>query len=93
MYVIIREGDEISVSFDATAVPSLPDGWSRDFLIYSDGFLKDADLNTLTGRTIEPMPFHAMTSYPYGSREAFPTDSAHVEYLRVYNTRRVQVHD
>ena len=93
MYVIIREGDEISVSFDATAVPSLPDGWSRDFLIYSDGFLKDADLNTLTGRTIEPMPFHAMTSYPYGSREAYPTDSAHVEYLRVYNTRRVQVHD
>ena len=89
MYAIFGPGDEIALEFDATGVPSLPPGWTRDFVLYSDAWLKDADLNTAAGSTAEPLPFHAMSRYPYGGDEAFPTDAAHRRFVETYNTRRV----
>jgi Tfp pilus assembly protein PilF len=88
-YVIINAGDEVTIEFDATQAPALPSGWTRDFLIYSDGWIKDGDLNTAYGKTVAPLPFHAMTNYPYGSDESYPTDEEHQKYLRTYNTRKV----
>jgi len=90
-YVIMNAGDEITVEFDATEVPDLPRGWTRDYLIYSTGWLKDADINTAAGQTVEPLPFHGMRSYPYGPEESYPTDLDHQDYLRKYNTRRVSI--
>ncbi len=87
--VIMNSGDEMTVSFDASALPPLPAGWKRDFLIYSEGWIKDGDLNTAHGKTVDPLPFHAMTRYPYGKEEAFPSDTEHLEYLKKYNTREV----
>ncbi len=89
MYVIMAPGDEMTVEFDARSADSLPAGWRRDFLLYTDGWIKDSDLNTAHGTTVEPLPFHAVKSYPYASGEAYPTDSAHRRYRREYNTRVV----
>lgn len=91
-YVIMNAGDEVTVSFDADAAPDLPPGWARDFVIYSTGWLKDGDLNTATGQTVAPLPFHGMSQYPYGPDESYPTDPEHQRYLRQYNTRKVTPH-
>jgi hypothetical protein len=88
-YVIMNAGDEISIEFDALQLPELPSGWSRDFIFYNDGWLKDGDLNTAHGQTVEPLPFHGMTSYPYGPEESYPENEEHIAYLRTYNTREV----
>ncbi len=87
--VIMNSGDEMTVTFDATSLPPLKAGWTRDFLIYSEGWIKDGDFNTAHGKTVEPLPFQAMTRYPYSSDESFPTDAIHQAYLQKYNTRKV----
>jgi len=88
MYVVMAPGDETTLTFDAN-IPPPPVGWTRDFLLYSDGWIKDADLNTALGTTVEPLPFHAIKSYPPGPGDAYPADAAHQRYLRDYNTRVV----
>jgi hypothetical protein len=85
----MNAGDEFSVSFDA-GLPALPVGWTRDFLIYSEGWIKDGDLNTATGKTVEPLPFHEMSQYPYGSDEHYPADETHRNFIETYNTREVR---
>ena len=52
-----------------------------------DGWAKDADANTAFSQTVLPLPFHAMSRYPYPAREHYPDDAAHREYLREYLTR------
>ena len=89
MYVVMAPGDETTLQFDARSADSLPKGWSRDFLLYTDGWIKDSDLNTAYGTTVEPLPFHRITSYPYAPVDSYPSDPAHQQYLREYNTRRV----
>ena len=88
-YVIMNAGDEISLEFIASDLPRLPENWRRDFLFYNDGWLKDGDLNTAHGQTVEPLPFHGMSAYPYGFGDAYPTDSDYIEYMNMYNTRTV----
>ena len=88
-YVIMNAGDEISLEFLTSDLPSLPVGWKRDFLFYNDGWLKDGDLNTANGQTVNPLPFHGMSSYPYGDNEAYPNDLEFIEYRNYYNTRKV----
>ncbi len=89
MYVILNAGDEITVEFDAARLPPLKSGWTRDFILYSDGWDKDGDINTLTSQTVEPLPFHSMSAYPYPDTEHYPDDEAHQRYRLEYNTRRV----
>jgi len=88
-YIIKNAGDETTIEFSTEGLPELPGGWERDFLIHSIGWVKDGDLNTATGKTVLPLPFHGMTSYPYGAGESYPSDKEHREYLRKYNTRKV----
>jgi tetratricopeptide (TPR) repeat protein len=89
MYVVMGAGDEATIQFDASSATSLPQGWKRDFLLYTDGWIKDSDLNTASGTTVAPLPFHGERSYPYAAGEAYPTDSVHQRYLREYETRAV----
>ena len=93
MYAIMAPGDEMTLRFDASPASSLPPGWKRDFLLYTDGWIKDSDLNTAYGTTVEPLPFHAIKQYPYAPGESYPTDSAHTRYRREYNTRVVSRFD
>ena len=90
MYVILNAGDEITVEFEASRLPTLKVGWVRDFILYSDGWDKDGDINTLTSQTVEPLPFHGMSAYPYPDDEHYPDDKIHLQYRRKYNTRRVE---
>ena len=72
LYPIMGPGDELALRFDATGLARLPEGWTRDFLIYTEGWLKDADMNTASGWKVDPLPFHGMTAYPYGPGESYP---------------------
>lgn len=92
-YIIKNAGDETSIEFDAGSLPELPKGWKRDFLIHSVGWVKDGDMNTATGKTVLPLPFHGMSCYPYGSDESYPSDREHQDYLKEYNTRKVTTED
>ena len=89
MYIIANAGDETTIVFDAEELKELPEGWKRDFVIHTVGWVKDGDLNTARGQTVEPLPFHGMSSYPYGDDESYPADRAHRHYLKKYNTREV----
>ncbi len=88
-YVVMNAGDELTLEFDAASLPVLPEGWRRDFIFYNDGWLKDGDLNTARGQTVEPLPFHGMSTYPYPPTEHYPNDKDHRAYLQTYNTRKI----
>jgi len=87
LLVVMGSGDEARLTFDAAALPALRTGWRRDFLLLVDGWAKDADANTAFSQSVEPLPFHGMSSYPYPAGERFPDDRTHSEYLKTYNIR------
>jgi Tfp pilus assembly protein PilF len=85
--VIMGSGDELRLLFPERAAGVLRAGWKRDFLLFVDGWAKDADANTAYSQTVDPLPFHGMSQYPYGNGEHFPDDAAHQWYREQYNTR------
>lgn len=85
--VIMGSGDELTLQYGAILLPALPQGWRRDFLLKVDGWAKDRDANTAYSQTVEPLPFHGMTSYPYPAGERYPDTPALREYRKTYNTR------
>ena len=88
-YVIMRNGDEIQLSFSASRLPELPSGWTRSFFLYADGFGKDMDIHSATAETVTPLPFHHMSRYPYPESEKHPDSPAYRRYQQEYNTRHV----
>jgi hypothetical protein len=86
MFVVSRPGDEISLSFDASALPTLPTGWTRTFLLYADGFSKEMDINSASPDELAPLPFHGMKQYPSSRRWT----EAYRAYVERYNTRIVR---
>ena len=89
LFVFSRPGDEIALRFDARSLGPLPEGWKRTFLLYTDGFSKEMDINSATPDSLHPLPFHGMTRYPYGPEESFPLTTARAETMERYNTRVV----
>jgi tetratricopeptide (TPR) repeat protein len=85
--VILGSGDEIRMRFRSAGLPALPVGWKRDYLLLVDGWAKDADANTAFSQSVLPLPFHAMSRYPYPAGEHYPDDEAHRAYVREYLTR------
>ena len=61
--------------------------WQRDFLLLVDGWAKDQDANTAFSQSVEPLPFHGMSAYPYPAGEHFPDDAEHQLYRKQFNTR------
>ena len=86
-FVVMGSGDELRLRFAVASLPGVPAGWTRDFLLLVDGWAKDGDANTAFGQTVEPLPFHGMSAYPYPATEHYPDDSDHAEYRATYNTR------
>ncbi|MEE8583524.1 MAG: CRTAC1 family protein, partial [Acidobacteriota bacterium] len=85
-YVITRSGDEVEAYFDLSSLPSLEEGWVRDYLLYVDGFGKDMDVNSAYPDLVEPLPFHGMGA----SLDDRPPESEEDRrQLRLWNTRRV----
>jgi cytochrome c-type biogenesis protein CcmH/NrfG len=89
IFVISRPGDEIRLSFDASVLAKLPLGWTRTFLLYSDGFSKEMDINSASPDQVTPLPFHGMKGYPYSAPEAYPMTEHRRLYYEKYNTRIV----
>jgi len=88
-YIISNAGDETSVQFDAKDLPELKKGWKRDFFIHSVGWVKDGDINTAMGKTVKPLPFHGISSYPPSEKDLYPDDPELQKYQMEYNTRAV----
>lgn len=86
LLAVLGAGDAMTVRF---AVPDEepPAGWKRDFFLHSVGWDKDADLNTIYGQSVEPLPFRAMTSYPWHPNDPIPHGDVYEQYLRRYQTR------
>ncbi len=82
--VVLGAGDAMVCRFEK---PPIPEGWTRDFFLYSVGWDKDADLNTLYGQQSEPLPYRGMKSYPAALLEAPPETAQSREYRRKYQTR------
>ncbi len=64
-YVIMNAGDELRLLFRAPAPP--PKGWSRDFVLIGDGWVKDGDYNTSSSKTVLPLPLHGHPGYEASS--------------------------
>ena len=88
-FAIFGPGDGIRISFRADRLPPLPNGRKRTFLVKTSGYCKDMDLYTAHPETVEPLPFRAMTGYPYAPPEVYPADAERDAYRREWNTRLV----
>jgi len=84
---ILGAGDAVTIRFRADQAPKLPPGWKRDFIIHNVGWDKDADLNTIYGQFVEPLPFRAMRGYPDPTRAEFPDSPIHRADQRRFQTR------
>jgi hypothetical protein len=89
-FAILGPGDEVALRFQASALPDLPTGMIRSYILISHAYCKDMDLYTSTPQTLEPLPFRAMSRYPYPPGEHFPATPMHQAFLRDYNTRIVK---
>jgi len=89
-FVIMGHGEEVTLRFPADAFGPVKPGFRRSFILKTDSYCKDMDLYTAHGETVEPLPFHAMRSYPYGPDQRYPDNESTRAYLRQYNTRAVR---
>ena len=60
-YVIMNAGDEMAFRFPAQLSP--PAGWTRDYILIGDGWIKDGDYNSTFSKTVLPLPYHAKQEY------------------------------
>jgi len=87
--VVLGAGDEIELRFSVAELPPPPAGWVRTVFLESHGWDKDADRNTWEGRHVEPLPFRAMSGYPFAPGETFPDTRELRAYQRHWQTRVV----
>jgi hypothetical protein len=93
-YVIMNAGDELQMTF--LAPPAPPAGWTRDFVLIGDGWVKDGDYNTSFSMTVLPLPSHDQHDYKASSTdleiEKDPVYCRHPDDWQRYHTRFVTPH-
>jgi hypothetical protein len=87
-YVIIRQGDEITILFPEDT-SSVAEGMERDYFLVASVWFK-VDGLPYVDFTVDPLPFHDMTCFPYPETENYPYDQAHNDYLEEHNTRIIE---
>ena len=87
-FVIFSSGEGVKLEFDPAGLPALRRGWTRDYFFYADGFEKDLDFYAANAFSVEPLPRHSMTPYPYPAGKEYPTDAEHQKYQLDFNTRQ-----
>ncbi len=87
-FVIIRQGDEISILFPADLAP-VPEGMERDYFLFASVWFK-VDGVFYVDFTVDQLPFHDMICFPYTDTESYPYDTEHLDYLAEYNTRVIE---
>jgi len=85
----MNSGDEMSLRFAAQPPPRI--GFVRDFVIAGDGWIKDGDYNSAFSRTVQPLPYHALSEYTDmpARLEDEPAYRANREDWQRYHTRYV----
>jgi len=87
-FVVMGPGDEVTVSFDANALPTLPAGHVRSYVLRTWGYSKDTAPTTVTGGLVEPLPFRGFKNFPFVTPgEHKKAEAAQAEYRRKWNTR------
>lgn len=79
-FVIAKAGDEFVLKFKE--LPAPPKGKTYTFLLFADGYSKEADINSGSPDAVYPLPFKGMKKYPYGIEESFPMTE---EKRRIYD--------
>jgi hypothetical protein len=89
MYVIGRQGDQVVMQFSISNLEAPAEGMERDYFFIVACWFKDPPGAWGYGFdfTVDPLPFIAMTGFPYTNEESYPYDAAHLVYLQQYNTR------
>jgi parallel beta-helix repeat protein len=84
-FAIMRHGDELALEFvDIAPV----DGKDRHIFLESDiMYTIRYSVKGQVSDSIDPMPFHGMSAYPYGTGESYPNDADHNAYRTEWNTR------
>jgi hypothetical protein len=92
MFVIGRQGDAVSLQFPTSQLTPVAQGMVRDYFLYESCWFKDENGNWGFGFgfTVDPLPFHNMSGFPYLPSESYPNDTAHQNYMQQWNTRVVQ---
>ncbi|MCW4014781.1 MAG: hypothetical protein NWF06_00245 [Candidatus Bathyarchaeota archaeon] len=85
-FVIMRQGDEITIQF-STDLPPVPENMERDYFLVASVWFK-VDGLFYVDFTVDPLPFHEMTCFPYTEPESYPEDLQ--SYLQEYNTRVIE---
>lgn len=88
--VILAPGDEIALVFDAGGLEPPPAGYHRSLFLESHGWDKDADRNTWEAQQLEPLPFRAMSGYPFAPGESYPDTPEHRRYREEWLTRELR---
>ena len=86
-FTIFGSGEEIAIRFDAARLQPLPAHWKRDYFFYANGFVKDMDWWDASPFTVDQLPFHRMSTYPYPASEAYPNDKDALDYQLNWNDR------
>ncbi|MCW3999567.1 MAG: hypothetical protein NWE93_04960 [Candidatus Bathyarchaeota archaeon] len=89
MFVIGRQGDQVNMQFPTANLSEPAEGMVRDYIFVVACWFKDPPGAWGYGFTwtVAPMPFLAMSGFPYGTNESYPYDAEHLAYIAQYNTR------
>lgn len=89
MFVIGRQGDQVNMQFSTADLAPPAPGMVRDYFFVVACWFKDPSGAWGYGFnfTVDPMPFMAMSGFPYPASESYPYDAAHLAYIEAYNTR------
>jgi hypothetical protein len=89
MFVIGRQGDQVNMLFSTANLTNPESGTVRDYFFVVACWFKDPPGEWGYGFnfTVDPMPFMAMSGFPYPTNESYPYDAAHLDYIQQYNTR------
>ncbi|MCC6526386.1 MAG: hypothetical protein IT373_27310 [Polyangiaceae bacterium] len=87
LFAIFGPGDEVAMQFQPPPAP--PADQKRFYAFASVGYYKQSNLvnGGLVPFTVAPLPFGAMSNFPYSEPEAYPSDATHQDYLTTWNTR------
>jgi hypothetical protein len=89
VFVVSKPGDELTLSFDASALPAVEAGRARTFLLDSRGFSKEMDINSASPDIVLPLPYEGMKAYPYAEADVPPAVREAAQQAEAWNTRLV----
>ena len=91
MFVIGRQGDQVNMLFSTANLTAPASGMVRDYFFVVACWFKDPPGEWGYGFnfTVDPLPFMAMSGFPYPTTESYPYDAAHLAYIQQYNTRLI----